>query len=230
MSTVNNGNFKRSTLTITKTVNGEVPSGWPKAYNIMNAFGAYPLLTQEQFALMDQAAYSARLTAFLAHVDNDNPEFILSDISVSGLSNGTDLVACPLPAAPDPGTGSDPSISASLSGSFEIENQYQSAVTISFEIEGRTNPEVWANQIVLEPAQTLLISPGQSNIVSGEKWRITAFLSGVELRISNGLGFSVTNASYLLPVNNFLDITPDTYSNTNCPISGKLSITQAAVQ
>lgn len=229
MSTVNTGDFKHSILTITKTINGETALGWPKVYNIMNAFGAYPLLTQEQFALMDQTTYSARLTDFLAHADNDNSEFILSDIPIAGLSNGTDLVACPLPEEPDPVTGSEPSITAVLSGSFEIENLSGVDVTLSFEISGRTNPEVWANQTVIANGATILISPGQSSIVSPEKWRITA-TAAAQISIQNGLAFAVTNASFVLPAIDFMEITPNTYANTDCPISGKLTLNPAAVQ
>ena len=105
MSTfVNNGNFRNSVLTLVKRINGAVAPGWPKSYNILNAFGSFPAITQQQFATITNGEYNARLTAFMAFVNNDNPEFDLAQINIQGVAFGTDTVACPIsnvaPAVP----------------------------------------------------------------------------------------------------------------------------------
>lgn len=102
MALTNNTKFRRSTLTITKRVNGVVDTagGFPLTVSILNGFTdpatatVYATITSQDFSTLTDAAYNARLTAFYNYLENQYSFFNRN--SVINVANGTDAVVCPL--------------------------------------------------------------------------------------------------------------------------------------
>lgn len=66
---------KRSlTLSVTKTLSGDVAEGYPRTYFGMQAFShagtEYPTINSETLSKMAVSLYTARLTAFIAYVES----------------------------------------------------------------------------------------------------------------------------------------------------------------
>jgi hypothetical protein len=108
MALTNNTKFRRSTLTITKKVNGEVVTtgGFPLVVSILPGFTdpstttVYPTITANDFAVLTDGAYNARLLGFYNYLESVHPFFVRA--SVSNVSSGTNATVCPLSNAPSP--------------------------------------------------------------------------------------------------------------------------------
>lgn len=66
---------KRSiTLSVTKTLSGDIAEGYPRTYYGMQAFSfsgtEYPTITEEQLARLGVSVYEARLAAFIGYVES----------------------------------------------------------------------------------------------------------------------------------------------------------------
>lgn len=102
MALTNNTKFRRTTLTINKKVNGALVTtgGFPVTVSVLDSFTdpatsqVYAALTGEQFSLLSDPQYNARLTAFYNHLENTYSFF--QRTSVQNTASGTDAVLCPL--------------------------------------------------------------------------------------------------------------------------------------
>ena len=94
---VNNGKYRRTTLTITKQVNGAAVNDteWPKVHSILNAFGTYTAITEATFVTMSDTDYLTRLNAFYVHLEAMYNFFFSSQVSND--YNGADTILCPIP-------------------------------------------------------------------------------------------------------------------------------------
>jgi hypothetical protein len=72
MAYINNGNYRAKTLTVNKTINSVSISGYPKTYNITDAFSTYDALTDEEFQRLSNEDYNTRLAAFYAYVNSED--------------------------------------------------------------------------------------------------------------------------------------------------------------
>lgn len=59
-----------TTLTVNKTVEGQSAPGYPKVYSILDAFGAFPAITENEWHKMLKADRTPRITAFKSYVGN----------------------------------------------------------------------------------------------------------------------------------------------------------------
>jgi hypothetical protein len=57
------------TITVTKKVVGQLLSGYPKTYSILDAFAAQPAITERAWQKMPYTQQSARITAFKSHIN-----------------------------------------------------------------------------------------------------------------------------------------------------------------
>jgi hypothetical protein len=101
MAIVNTGDFRNKVITISKTVNGESVAGFPKNYNITNAFGSYSALTDSQFAILSDVDYNTRLSDLFIFIDSDNTEIQMSEVNILNSSTGTDTNLCEVPVVPE---------------------------------------------------------------------------------------------------------------------------------
>ena len=70
MGVVNTGMQRGTELTVAKKVGGVMVNGYPKAYELTDAFGNYAAVTAEELAKLAVAEYKARLAAFKEYVDS----------------------------------------------------------------------------------------------------------------------------------------------------------------
>jgi hypothetical protein len=56
-------------LTVTKTIAGHTLTGYPRTYNILDAFASQPGITADAWRKMEDAAQQARLNAFRAYIN-----------------------------------------------------------------------------------------------------------------------------------------------------------------
>ena len=101
MAWVNTGMQRRRTLTVDKKVDGVSIAGYPKEYNIQNAFSmngnSYAILTGTELLQISVATYLARLADFKDYVEQ--AEFIadLDAITTEGFEPYVEnTTACPI--------------------------------------------------------------------------------------------------------------------------------------
>lgn len=81
MAYVSTGYQRASTVVIDRKISGISQSGYPKSYNILNAFTqagvVYAVLTSDAYAKLSVTVFNSRLAAFKAHIEELNPGFVL---------------------------------------------------------------------------------------------------------------------------------------------------------
>ena len=79
---------KRSiTLTVTKTLSGDIAEGYPRTYYGMQAFSyagiGYPVIDASQLAIMAVSQFNARLAAFTAYVESQESGLDVSEVQTN---------------------------------------------------------------------------------------------------------------------------------------------------
>lgn len=81
MAFVSTGKHRAIIVSIDRKISGISQSGYPKSYNILNAFiqaeVTYTALTSDAFAKLSVSLFNARLAAFKAHIEELNPGFVV---------------------------------------------------------------------------------------------------------------------------------------------------------
>lgn len=92
------GTRRSMSLTLRRYVNGSLAVGYPATYDgkLGNWNYLYAAITEEELARLSEEDYQARLAAFLAYVESQEPGFD-ADTHMSNSATDTDLSACPPP-------------------------------------------------------------------------------------------------------------------------------------
>lgn len=125
------------------------------------------------------------------------------------------------PGNPNP----DPEM-ATLFGTFTVQNNSDYDVTLFFPIKD-SGMNYRENRFVAQ-GSSVNITIDNGNVVPPQQWSV--LMNSVNTRFQNSGNFGVSNASLSPIPSDSLTITPDSYSGTQCQISGTLIISNSAIQ
>jgi hypothetical protein len=91
---VQTGEYRSRTIRISRFVNGleSTGNGFPFLISILDSFGAYPQMSDQEFISLTKASYDARVEALKSHLLQTFPWLSANDFT--GASNGVDNDTC----------------------------------------------------------------------------------------------------------------------------------------
>lgn len=98
MTKILNGSFRRTTLTVTKTLDSVLVDDYPKEYSILDGFGSFVGLTDAEFSELSDEDYGTRLAAFMVYVEANETGLDTTDYDYESGEEpyGDDAVLCPI--------------------------------------------------------------------------------------------------------------------------------------